>query len=63
MAAGSAVAEGWRWRNDFCHMGRSNPPELTQQFSDWQPVPDHVRYREQIKKAHGHKLGFWSLVK
>ncbi|MBJ7414602.1 MAG: hypothetical protein JHC88_03900 [Niveispirillum sp.] len=36
---------------------------LAQQITDWQSLPDHVRYREQIKKAHGRKLGFWSLVK
>lgn len=36
---------------------------LAQQVTDWRSLPDHVRYREQIKKAHGRKLGFWSLVK
>jgi hypothetical protein len=36
---------------------------LAQQVTDWQSLPDHGSYREQIKKAHGRKLGFWSLVK
>lgn len=36
---------------------------LADRMQTWFDLPDHARYREALKKAHGRKAAFWSLLK
>ncbi len=35
---------------------------LASRIDDWQPIPNHDRYIEDLRASHGRKIGFWHAV-
>ena len=49
-----------RYRYAAQHLRRC--AELAGHITDWQGLPDHSAYADQLRQRHGRKYGFWELA-